>query len=155
MASASVGTLSGLAPSRSAVAAAPRTAHGPVTIPISAAVACDQGGTIAFGGSVAGTVDVTGNGTLAINGTETMDACRTTIEGSQLVVYGTLQLAGNFVLVNNVPLRDQSTTLDGNLDITVTPSGSGRCGISLTVSYNIDTFASTVFGTACGAQVAY
>jgi hypothetical protein len=135
-------------------AAAPRAARGFVSLPLTSQLSCDLGGTIALSGTVAGNLaDATGNGTLAVNAAETLDGCRTTIEANEIIISGTLAIGGDFVVANNQRAVDQTATFSGNLDMTVTPSGSGRCTVDLTVNYNLTTLVFTVNGTACGYPI--
>ena len=133
---------------------APRAMRGPVTFQVSTAFSCEQGGEIQVSGTVAGNVDdATGTGTLTVDATETLASFHRTIEGTEMIVDGALQLTGNFVVLSGTPATSQSAALEGELAISAAPSGSGACSINLSFNFSTETAVATVTGTACGYTI--
>jgi hypothetical protein len=106
---------------------------------------CTDGGTIAVAGSISGTVNNNGSGSLSAQFTLTPQNCA--VDGVVINAPPTIAGTGTITLVNSAPTLPITLSEVGNINF-----GAGACPVNLTYSVT-STSSCTVSGTACGTTI--
>lgn len=136
-------------------AAIARAPQGQVTFTLNYQQGCIEAGRIRVTGTVAGTLNTAGDGTLTVNAQEAIESCAMTTGESRFVLNGSTAITGSFVYSEGGPAADQGARVKGDFDWAATPGGTGRCHLDLVTGYNTATGQVAATGQACGFNVAF
>jgi hypothetical protein len=120
-----------------------------VNIPVSFTAVCPTGGTLQVTGTINGTTNGSGTGTIdvqaAININNWMCVSGFVINGDPNIM-----VSGTFNFVNGVAAGNQSVAITGGFSFGSSPSDV--CTVNLTINFNL-TGAGSITGTLCGNQI--
>jgi len=117
------------------------------TCTLSVNSACPAGGSVGLSGSLGGSVDNNGDGSIGVAINESPANCG--IDGN--IFNGDLSITGNLAIVSWTLSSSQSLSLAGNLSWGA--NGNQSCAIQLTVNLDLADGSGSANGTICGQQV--
>lgn len=113
-------------------------------------VPCDAGGSADVSVVISDNIDFSGNGTFTVNETSTWSGCGVITSGRTLTLSGSLQANGQWSYANYTPSGNFTWHMGGTVNWVAGTAGAGSCPISIDVTVDPDTYASTWSGSACG-----
>ena len=147
---ASTASAASAAPNGARVSAIPV----PFNVVVNFTVPCPKGGTTRLRVATSGTVDEATKTVIAdVTATNRPSNCGLDVHGKTFRITGELTATAHAMVVNDIPVGEQTASVDGGFTWRADGGRHGRCTVSFTASANYTTKIAAVNGNFCGSTV--